>query len=221
MLNNDLLLEAYRTVGGMNGKLNPNDPSQLVEIEPGHYLHPEAARKWNAMRDAARQDGINLSINNAYRSYPQQVAMANKFGLYSRGGRAAVPGTSNHGWGTALDLNVKSNPQSLAWLRQNASKFGFKNIPREPWHWETNKPSTFTPTNIAPTMMAAPFASATPPKPVFKPLDISPREPSYRVPAVAKRPPVMGQISQPVRTVPGNVFRDFRQTRRMLSGRGY
>lgn len=116
-----------------NGRLSM---SELKEIAQGHFLRPDAAQKFFAMKDAARRDGINLSINNAYRSYEQQVAMANKYGLYSRGGRAAVPGTSNHGWGTAIDLNVSSNTAALNWLRKNAANFGFRNIPREPWHWE-------------------------------------------------------------------------------------
>lgn len=121
---------------GMNGKLNPGDPSQLVQVEPGHFLAPKVASSFKVMKAAAAMQGINLAINNAYRSFEQQVDMARRFGLYSQGGRAAQPGTSNHGLGQAIDLNVKSNPGSVEWLKANAAKYGFKNIPREPWHWE-------------------------------------------------------------------------------------
>lgn len=120
-------------VAGKNGQLQL---AQLTQVETGHYLAPAAASKFEQMKTAAAKDGINLNINNAYRSYEKQVEMANRLGLYSRGGKAAVPGTSNHGWGKAVDLNVKSNPGSFEWLKQNAAKYGFKNIPREPWHWE-------------------------------------------------------------------------------------
>jgi len=120
-------------VTGKNGRLQL---AQLTQVETGHYLAPAAASKFEQMKTAAAADGINLNINNAYRSYEKQVEMANRLGLYSRGGKAAVPGTSNHGWGKAVDLNVKSNPGSFEWLKQNAAKYGFKNIPREPWHWE-------------------------------------------------------------------------------------
>jgi LAS superfamily LD-carboxypeptidase LdcB len=120
-------------VAGKNGRLQL---AQLTQVEPGHYLEPSAANKFEQMKTAAAKDGINLNINNAYRSYEKQVEMANRLGLYSQGGKAARPGTSNHGWGKAVDLNVKANPGSFEWLKQNASKYGFKNIPREPWHWE-------------------------------------------------------------------------------------
>jgi LAS superfamily LD-carboxypeptidase LdcB len=121
---------------GMNGKLNQNDPGQLVQVEPNHYLAPDVASSFKVMKAAAAMQGINLSINNAYRSLEQQIDMARRFGLYSQGGKAAQPGTSNHGLGRALDLNVKSNPGAFEWLKTNAAKYGFTNIPREPWHWE-------------------------------------------------------------------------------------
>jgi LAS superfamily LD-carboxypeptidase LdcB len=121
------------TAPGQNGRLAT---SQLAQVEPGHYLTSAAANSFQQMKAAAAKDGVNLNINNAYRSYDNQVKMANQYGLYSKGGKAAVPGTSNHGLGKAVDLNVKSNPGSFEWLKSNAAKYGFYNIPREPWHWE-------------------------------------------------------------------------------------
>lgn len=48
---------------------------------------------------------------------------------------AAVPETSNHGWGLALD--VRSIPMVVVlWLCANAARFGFSaEIQSEPWHW--------------------------------------------------------------------------------------
>lgn len=59
---------------------------------------------------------------------------------------AAVPGTSNHGWGVALDLaagvNVLNSPENL-WVRANSARFGWvwpswaqKYPSLEPWHYE-------------------------------------------------------------------------------------
>ncbi|MET0133024.1 MAG: M15 family metallopeptidase, partial [Kibdelosporangium sp.] len=60
---------------------------------------------------------------------------------------AAVPGTSNHGWGLALDLcggaQSAGSPEH-AWLMANAPGYGWQNPPWaqpgrgrvEPWHWE-------------------------------------------------------------------------------------
>ncbi len=60
---------------------------------------------------------------------------------------AAVPGTSNHGWGTAVDLcggiQTFGSAQHV-WMRQNAPLYGWY-LPSwaqqtgskpEPWHWE-------------------------------------------------------------------------------------
>jgi LAS superfamily LD-carboxypeptidase LdcB len=64
------------------------------------------------------------------------VDLVDRKGLYSNGGYGAVPGTSNHGWGLAVDIDVTS-PSTMAWVRANAYRFGFvEAVPREPWHWE-------------------------------------------------------------------------------------
>ena len=55
-------------------------------------------------------------------------------GLYSQGGLAAKPGTSEHGWGMATDL--KLDAAGLSWMRAHGGEYGFvENTPRESWHW--------------------------------------------------------------------------------------
>ena len=101
----------------------------------GHRLYGPAAAAFGRMRAAAAHAGVNIGVTDSYRSYAQQVELAHRKGLYANGGLAATPGKSNHGWGLALDLNVKAN--GMAWLRQNGGRFGFAEaVPREPWHWE-------------------------------------------------------------------------------------
>lgn len=109
----------------------------LVPIaQSGHRLYAPAAAAWDRLVDAAAQEGVQLRITDSYRSYEEQVDLANRKGLYRDGGLAAVPGTSNHGWGLAVDADV-TDPSALAWLRQNAARFGYvETVPREPWHWE-------------------------------------------------------------------------------------
>jgi len=57
---------------------------------------------------------------------------------------AAVPGTSNHGMGIAIDLALGESPKSctslthaaIQWLIVNAPKYGFyAESNSEPWHW--------------------------------------------------------------------------------------
>lgn len=84
---------------------------------------------------AAKRDGVSIGINDAYRSYDEQVEMVRRKGLYSRGGLAAEPGTSQHGWGLAADLQLDGS--ATAWMQANAERFGFeRTLSREPWHWE-------------------------------------------------------------------------------------
>ena len=123
---------------GENGRL---DPSTLKSIGGNHRLRPDAADAYLRMVDAARADGISWTITDSYRTYQQQVVLAQQKGIYGQGGLAARPGTSNHGWGLALDLGNRSggmieNTPEHAWLVQNAGRFGYRTIPDEPWHWQ-------------------------------------------------------------------------------------
>ncbi len=94
-----------------------------------------AATQLNKLLADAKAAGVNISVTDGYRDYDSQVALASSKGLYSQGGLAAEPGTSEHGWGLAVDLGLDANAQ--AWMRQNASKYGFvEAVAREPWHWE-------------------------------------------------------------------------------------
>jgi LAS superfamily LD-carboxypeptidase LdcB len=117
-----------------NGKI---PSSALSSIGGGHKLYGNAAKSYNAMREAAKRDGVDLKVTDSYRSYEAQVAVAKKKGLYSQGGLAAKPGTSKHGLGRAVDLDVNGkNAKAYDWLKKHGAEYGFHTIPREKWHWE-------------------------------------------------------------------------------------
>jgi D-alanyl-D-alanine carboxypeptidase len=100
----------------------------------GHHLWAPAAESLTTMMADAKRDGVNIGITDSYRPYTEQVDLARRKGLYSQGGLAAKPGTSEHGWGMAADLDL--NPKALAWMRQNGKNYGFvNNVSRESWHW--------------------------------------------------------------------------------------
>lgn len=100
----------------------------------GHRLWAPAAEAFGELSAAAARDGVRIGITDSYRSYDAQVDVAARKGLYSQGGLAAAPGTSPHGWGLALDLDL--DPRAQAWMRANAGSYGFvEDTPREPWHW--------------------------------------------------------------------------------------
>ncbi|HEY0118542.1 MAG TPA: M15 family metallopeptidase [Cellulomonas sp.] len=100
----------------------------------GALMWQPAAEALDHLIAAAKTDGVTIGVTEGYRPYDEQVSLAKSEGLYSQGGLAAKPGTSEHGWGLAADL--KLDPSALAWMRTNAARFGFvANVPRESWHW--------------------------------------------------------------------------------------
>lgn len=110
--------------------------------QSGWYLRADAARKFWKLNAAYRAHfGGNICVNSAYRPLQRQ------YELYASmpAGYAAVPGTSNHGRGMAVDLGCGINQFGTAqhnWMRNHAGQWGFfhpawaRSGPIEPWHWE-------------------------------------------------------------------------------------
>jgi hypothetical protein len=154
--------------GTTNGQL---PAAILAELEaPGRPLaraHTQTVRSWRALvAEVADRFGEALTVTStadAYRSYTVQKRtfedrytttylpgrpskMWNGTRWYQKPGTAmaAVPGTSNHGWGLALDIclwrndaivSITANTNLFGWLLVNADLFGFSwEAQSEPWH---------------------------------------------------------------------------------------
>lgn len=148
-----------------NGKLKQ---SQLKPLKCGGFMWHGAADAFNRMYVAAKKDGFTLRNIGDYRSYPRQEALFLQRYADKPTGRnpkvtrtwqgktwylkkgmspCGVPGTSNHGLGLAIDLDV-TNPKLYAWLDKHGPDFGFylqgkpttpdgkKNPEFEAWHWQ-------------------------------------------------------------------------------------
>ena len=130
------------TAGQANGNL---DPSSLCPLwrAPGHRLRMDAAKAFNAMSQYhAQTQGSPLCVTDSYRSYSEQVSV-----YHRKPGLAAVPGTSEHGWGKAVDfcggIESTGTPEH-AWMQANAGRFGWyhpdwaepSGSRPEAWHWE-------------------------------------------------------------------------------------
>lgn len=114
----------------------------------GKKLRADAAKPFQQLNNAyAAHFGKTICITDAYRSLgAQQSVYARKPGM------AAVPGTSNHGWGYALDLGCGvqdyGSPE-FNWMKAHAPEYGWvhpswaEHSPFEPWHWEY-EPGTHT-----------------------------------------------------------------------------
>ncbi len=121
-----------------NGRIPASALSKVGDTN--HRLWAPAAESLTRMIANAKRDGVTIGITDSYRPYAEQVDLVRRKGLYSQGGLAAKPGTSEHGWGMAADLDL--NSKALTWMRANAEKYGFdENVPRESWHW-AYKPKT-------------------------------------------------------------------------------
>jgi D-alanyl-D-alanine carboxypeptidase len=93
---------------------------------PGGRLWTEAARSWVGMRAAAIEDGIPSAafVPNGPASSARSVEQQRYFWAH-RPPAAAVPGTSNHGWGIAVDVKTRL---AAAWILSNGHRFG--------WSWD-------------------------------------------------------------------------------------
>lgn len=107
-------------------------------------LRADAAVAFAKLNVAYNQKfGHNICIVDAYRTLSEQYTIKRL-----RGGYAATPGTSEHGWGLAVDLCGGSSlggTPTYTWLRANAPLFGWDNPEwarpggsgvTEEWHWE-------------------------------------------------------------------------------------
>lgn len=136
---------------------------ELVELSNGKEVDERIYPYLQEMFDAAREEGIYPIVREGYRTEAEQQAMfdekvqAYRSEGYSRA-RAertakewvALPGTSEHQLGIAVDINADkekcSNEEVYAWLAENAHEYGFilrypqgkvsiTGISYEPWHY--------------------------------------------------------------------------------------
>lgn len=126
--------------GWSNGRL-PSD--QLCAPWDGAVLvRADVARSLAELNDLyTARFGEPMCLTDGYRSYEQQVATK-----AAKGYLAATPGTSNHGWGLAVDLCPETYAGDRgAWLDEHAPALGWVNpdwarpggSKYEPWHWES------------------------------------------------------------------------------------
>jgi len=118
-------------------------PSQYLCPLPqkGEQLRADAALAFYKLNDAYKaRFGRDMCVTDSYRSLAEQHRV-----YAERPGFAAVPGTSNHGRGQAVDLcggvQIAGSVQ-FRWMEANSRRFGWfhpawaYSNPFEPWHWE-------------------------------------------------------------------------------------
>lgn len=141
---------------------------ELAEVENGYSVDARIAEDLNAMLAAARADGCQPQICSAYRSVEKQIQVFNDtvnswisqgssfWDAYQRTTQeVALPGTSEHGIGLAVDivsnqyaeLDAKqAETMEAQWLQEHCYEYGFilryppekqslTGIIYEPWHY--------------------------------------------------------------------------------------
>ena len=134
----------------------------LKQLRNGQSVDERIYPQLQQMFDHARQDGIYPLINESYRTAERQQEIMDKYvSNYRAGGLSeedavkkaltvvAVPGTSEHQLGLALDIIAEYDSDSSAtweWLRDHCWHYGFilrypadkvkvTGISYEPWHF--------------------------------------------------------------------------------------
>jgi hypothetical protein len=156
---------AFAAVGCLPAQQNGQLPeSSLTKVSDQCLVTNAAATPLFRMLYAARVDQIPLwpesssytaplpgppRIESCYRSYDMQVWWRNFYCFFGNCDLAAVPGTSIHGWGRAVDFEDAGGELTFGsagyqWLTTHAAAFGFVHPswaePGQPgaeaWHWE-------------------------------------------------------------------------------------
>ncbi len=109
-----------------NGKLKA---SELADI-PGGQLRKDAAAAWNAPGGPADAGLRPTGLRSSYRLYADQDYFWNH-----QPPLAAYPGTSNHGWGIAVDL---AEPWMRHWIDAHGAPYGWKKTEALSEWWHVN-----------------------------------------------------------------------------------
>jgi len=155
------LLKKYSRVYFLNEHYRPDKLTQIDE----EYWYPEGddefvhAQVWPHLEELledAKDDGIDLKIVSAFRTFDRQRELKSHYNITYGQGTAnqfsAPQGYSEHQLGTTIDFTSKELDDAFAqfeqttayeWLDDNAHKYGFVlSYPEgnqyyqfEPWHW--------------------------------------------------------------------------------------
>jgi LAS superfamily LD-carboxypeptidase LdcB len=146
--------KAKRRSGGSSGGSVPNLPSSgdIVSVR-GIYVHRSIADNLANLLAAADDAGISLG-GGGYRDSSGQIALrrahcgTSDYDVYQKPAfqchpPTARPGTSNHERGLAIDFTsgggvLTRSSAAFRWLQGHAARYGFYNLPSEPWHWSVD-----------------------------------------------------------------------------------
>ncbi len=154
------LLQKYSKVSFLNEHYVPESTKEIdddwkySEDKP-NALHSKVMPFFEEMLEDAKDDGIDLWVASAYRSFDTQAQLKGAYTItYGSGANAfsADQGFSEHQLGTTIDFTTSGlsggltgfeNTEAYEWMLDNAHKYGFtlsyaednQYYVFEPWHW--------------------------------------------------------------------------------------
>jgi len=136
------------TPGNCDSVTGPAPQSDTV-VASGFRVHKCLASRLNDMVAAAKKSGITLT-GWGWRDYNEQIALRRQhcgttyYDIWQKPSSqcnppTATPGKSLHEYGLAVDFSsMTSTSAGFKWLKANAAKYHFYNLPSEAWHWSWN-----------------------------------------------------------------------------------
>lgn len=133
---------------------------ETADVGGGHSVDKRIADSLNAMLEDCKRAGYHPFIRSSFRTRDEQQQILNeRVELYREAGYSeedalsaalqwvALPGTSEHELGLAVDINDEEDDEGMhTWLASNAHQYGFilrypldkvdvTGISNEPWHY--------------------------------------------------------------------------------------
>lgn len=120
----------------LNGELKRSELARIYHPNHEVYLEKRAAASWNTLRIWSKHFlKIDLYPTGAISAYRDMTGQRKTWADYLAGGNlAARPGTSNHGWGKAIDIPTWTMQQLVHRVGKNLSWDKIE-APSEPWHF--------------------------------------------------------------------------------------
>ena len=130
-------------IGCVVGEDQPLGETEIVEgTERPEEINPLVLARFLSAQAAAKELGIELSIDSGYRSPEKQNYLYQRAIKTYKSAEEAMKWVlpsdlSRHPWGLALDVNLNHDKSGATWLEANGAAFGLCRVyVNEWWHFE-------------------------------------------------------------------------------------
>ena len=130
-------------IGCVVGEDQPLGETEIVEgTERPEEINPLVLARFLSAQAAAKELGIELSIDSGYRSPEKQNYLYQRAIKTYKSAEEAMKWVlpsdlSRHPWGLALDVNLNHDKSGATWLEANGATFGLCRVyVNEWWHFE-------------------------------------------------------------------------------------